>query len=58
VRLWDWIVARRERKERERYLRAKARDEAAGWNTDPQKAMHDAGERIAEVNKPYDTHGW
>ena len=54
MRLWDWIVARRERKERERYLRQKARDEAAGWDSDPQKAIHDAGERIAELRRPYD----
>jgi hypothetical protein len=58
VKLRDRIVARRERKERERYLRKKAQDDAAGWGTDPQKAMHDAGQRIAELNKPYDTHGW
>ena len=51
-------MARRERNERELYLRKKARAEAAGWDTDPQKVTHDAGERIAELNKPYDTHGW
>ncbi len=58
MKVWDWIVARRERKERERYLRGKAREEPAGWDNDPQKAIHEAGERIVELNKPYDTHGW
>jgi hypothetical protein len=55
VKLWDWYCARRERKEREEYLRQKARDDA--WAADPGKAMHDAGERIAEVNKPWNQPG-
>jgi hypothetical protein len=55
VKLWDWYCARRERKEREEYLRQKARDDA--WAADPGKAMHDAGERLAEVNKPWNQPG-
>jgi hypothetical protein len=54
MKLGSRYVARRERREREEYLRRKARDEAAGWDTNPGKAMHDAGVRIAELNKPRD----
>jgi hypothetical protein len=55
MKLRRWYLARRERKEREAYLRQKARDQA--WAADPGKAMRDAGARIAELNKPYDQSG-
>jgi hypothetical protein len=58
MKLWSWYVARRDRKAREEYLREEARDDAAGWNTDPQKAMHDAAERITERNRPPQTKEW
>jgi hypothetical protein len=56
--LWHWYVARRTRRADERRLAERIRDDPSVWRKDPQRAMDDAGERITELNKPYDTHGW